>query len=320
LILTLQKEASSILAKGRAVYKRAKTWWLLMSDQEQRDAVMRGMTIGACAVAVSVALPAISVSYEHKRAEAEYRINATMFAELQDGGDVVRADPNSSALFDHPWMMNVEHALERDGEEALTRYSRRDRDGMALASVASFEPRHMDVAEQVDRDFECLSQAVYYEAGNEPREGQLAVAEVIANRVKDHRYPNTVCEVVYQGSTRTTGCQFTFTCDGALSRAPDARKYARAEEVAAHIMMDLHERRTSGATHYHATYVNPVWNSGLVRTTRIRTHIFYRFPRGGEWASADRKLAKRLGRSASVATVSSNVSVAKTIQTLTPAP
>lgn len=319
-MLTVQKYASSILTEGSALYKRAKTWWLLMTDQEQRETVMRGMTIGACAVVVSAALPAMTVSYEHKRAEAEYRINATMFAEMQDGGDVVRATPNTSALFEHPWMMNVEHALERDGQKALNRYSQRDRDGMALASVASFEPRHMDVAEQVDRDFECLSQAVYYEAGNEPRAGQLAVAEVIANRVKDHRYPNSVCEVVYQGSTRTTGCQFTFTCDGALSREPDARKFERAQEVAAHVMMDLHERRTNGATHYHATYVNPVWNSGLVRTTRIKTHIFYRFPRGGEWASADRKLAQRLGRRNGITKVSARASASQPIRTLTPAP
>lgn len=319
-MLTVQKYASSILSKGSALYKRAKTWWLLMTDQEQRDTVMRGMTIGACAVVVSAALPAMTVSYEHNRAEAEYRINATMFAEMQDGGDVVRATPNTSALFEHPWMMNVEHALERDGQKALNRYSQRDRDGMALASVASFEPRHMDVAEQVDRDFECLSQAVYYEAGNEPRAGQLAVAEVIANRVKDHRYPNSVCDVVYQGSTRTTGCQFTFTCDGALSREPDAGKFARAQEVAAHVMMDLHERRTNGATHYHATYVNPVWNSGLVRTTRIKTHIFYRFPRGGEWASADRKLAERLGRRSGITKVSARASAPNPVRTLTPAP
>jgi len=319
-MLTLRKEPSSILDTGRAVYKRARTWWLSMTDQEQRETVMRGVTIGACAVAVSAALPAISISYEHQRSEAEYRINAQMFAELQDGGDAARAHPASSPIFEHPWMMNVEHAIERDGEATLNRYAGRDRDGMALASVASFEPRHMDVAEQVDRDFECLSQAVYYEAGNEPREGQLAVAEVIANRVRDHRYPNTVCEVVYQGSTRTTGCQFTFTCDGALDRKPNARSYLRAQEVAAHVMMDLHERRTDGATHYHATYVNPVWNSGLVRTTKIKTHIFYRFPRGAEWASADRALAKRLGRRAGVATVSSEAPAPKPVQTLTPAP
>ena len=144
------------------------------------------------------------------------------------------------------------------------------------------------------------------------------MAEVIANRVKDHRYPNSVCEVVYQGSQRSTGCQFTFTCDGALDRKPHARKYARAQEVAAHVMMDLHERRTGGATHYHATYVNPVWNSGLIRTTKIKTHIFYRFPKGAEWASAERALKKR--RRARLTKVSASAPASKPLETLTPAP
>lgn len=319
-MLILQKHASSILQRVRALRERARTWWLLMTDQEQRETVMRGATIGACAIVVSAALPAISVSYEYQRADADYRKQAERFAELQDGGDVVRADPYSSPLLEHPWMVNVEYALERDPSSALSRYAGRDRDGLVLDDFASFEPRHMDVAEQVDRDFDCLSQAVYYEAGNEPREGQLAVAEVIANRVKDHRYPNSVCEVVYQGSTRTTGCQFTFTCDGALNRKPDAKKYARAQQVAAHVLMDLHERRTGGATHYHATYVNPIWNSGLIRTTKIKTHIFYRFPRGAEWAKAQRKLDERRGRRAALRKASSEAPQAKPTQTLTPAP
>lgn len=282
---------------------------------------MRGVTISACAVAVTAALPAISVSYDHQRAEATERQQAQQFADLQDGGDVVRLDPNASSLLDHPWMTNVEYALERDHQTALSRYSNRDRDGIALASVATFGPAHMDVAEQVDRDFDCLSQAVYYEAGNEPREGQLAVAEVIANRVKDHRYPNNVCDVVYQGATRTTGCQFTFTCDGALERKPHARKYERAQDVAAHVLMDLHERRTGGATHYHATYVNPVWNSGLVRTTKIKTHIFYRFPRGAEWARAERAMSKRRqNRRATLTNASARSADTKPMQALTPAP
>ncbi len=289
-----------------------------MSDQEQRDTMMRGVTVGACAIAASIALPSISITYEAQRADADYRLQAQQFAALQDASEAVRADPNSTALMEHPWLARVEYALEDTTETALSRYSRRDRDGFAVETVASFEPEHMDVAEQVERDFACLSEAVYYEAGNEPREGQLAVAEVIANRVKDHRYPNTICEVVYQGSHRNTGCQFTFTCDGALAREPHPRKFERAQEVAAHVMMDLHERRTEGATHYHATYVNPVWNSGLIRTTKIKTHIFYRFPRGAEWARAERALNKR--RSGALTKVSAAAPIEKPVETLTPAP
>ncbi|MEL7453905.1 MAG: cell wall hydrolase, partial [Pseudomonadota bacterium] len=130
-------------------------------------------------------------------------------------------------------------------------------------------------------------------ARSERTEGQLAVAEVVMNRVADHRYPNSVCDVVYQGATRTTGCQFTFTCDGALTQKPRGRKWEAAQTVATHVLMDLHERRTGSATHYHATYVDPLWNAGLVRTNRIDTHIFYRFPRGGEWARAREAVARK---------------------------
>ena len=289
-----------------------------MSDQEQRETLMRGMTVGACAMAVSVALPSISVTYQQQLAEADYRLQVKTFAEFQDAGDAVRADPKSTRLMEHPWLARVEHELGQDNQAPLSDFSNRGRDGIAIASFTSFQPKHMDVAEQVERDFQCLSDAVYYEAGNEPREGQLAVAEVIANRVKDHRYPNSICEVVYQGSHRVTGCQFTFTCDGALDRQPHARKYERAQQVAAHVMMDLHERRTDGATHYHATYVNPVWNSGLIRTAKIKTHIFYRFPRGAEWARAERALNQR--RSGLITKASARAPAEKSVETLTPAP
>ena len=287
-----------------------------MTDQEQRDTVMRGVTIGACAVAASVALPSISMTHQQQVTEANYRFQAQQFADVQDGDEAARANPNATRLMDHPWMVQVEYDLQKDSDDALSRYARRDRDGHAITTLASFQPSHMDAAEQVERDFDCLSQAVYYEAGNEPREGQLAVAEVIANRVKDRRYPNSICEVVYQGSERKTGCQFTFTCDGALGREPHAGKFARAQEVAAHVIMDIHEERTSGATHYHATYVNPVWNSGLVRTTQIKSHIFYRFPRGPEWAKAQRALDKRRNGLTAV----SASAPAKKLETLTPAP
>ena len=69
---------------------------------------------------------------------------------------------------------------------------------------------------------ECLTSAIYYEAGQESADGQRAVAQVILNRVRHPAYPSSVCGVVFQGSTRTTGCQFTFTCDGSLARAPMA--------------------------------------------------------------------------------------------------
>ncbi|MEO1028517.1 MAG: cell wall hydrolase, partial [Pseudomonadota bacterium] len=144
----------------------------------------------------------------------------------------------------------------------------------------------------------------YYEARSESLSGQLAVAEVIANRVKDARYPNTICEVVYQGSRRNIGCQFTFTCDGALNRKPRGVRWQRSKAVAAQVVLDLHEPRTAGATHYHANYVDPIWNAGLVHTKTIGTHIFYRFPRGKEWGIYRARLAeKRANRRRVIQTV-----------------
>jgi hypothetical protein len=116
---------------------------------------------------------------------------------------------------------------------------------------------------------------------------------VISNRVRDHRYPDSVCGVVFQGATRTTGCQFTFTCDGALGRKPKGTAWEQAQEIAAHVLMNLAEDRTGGATHYHATYVDPVWSAGLIKTDKIGLHVFYRFPRGSEWAQVRSASASR---------------------------
>src|SRR4051794_40918218 len=71
------------------------------------------------------------------------------------------------------------------------------------------------------RALECLASAVYYEAGNQDDDGRRAVAQVVLNRVRHPAFPASVCDVVFQGSTRATGCQFTFTCDGSLYRRPD---------------------------------------------------------------------------------------------------
>ncbi|MCX7675862.1 MAG: cell wall hydrolase, partial [Alteraurantiacibacter sp.] len=79
---------------------------------------------------------------------------------------------------------------------------------------------------------ECLAMAIYYEAASEGLAGQQAVAQVVMNRVRHPAWPNSVCGVVFQGSERTTGCQFTFTCDGSLARKPNASGMARARAVA----------------------------------------------------------------------------------------
>jgi spore germination cell wall hydrolase CwlJ-like protein len=123
---------------------------------------------------------------------------------------------------------------------------------------------------------ECLSQAVYYEAGFESGEGQEAVAQVILNRLRHPAYPKSVCGVVYQGSQRGGGCQFSFTCDGSLTKPPSVAAWQRSKFVAAQALNGFVYRAVGSATHYHADYVFPFWAPTLVKLRQIGAHIFYR--------------------------------------------
>ena len=130
------------------------------------------------------------------------------------------------------------------------------------------------------RALDCLTQAVYYEAGQEPDDGQRGVAQVVLNRVRHPAFPSTVCGVVYQGSTRATGCQFTFTCDGSLRRQPETVAWARARRVAEAALNGAVHAQVGLATHYHANYVVPYWASTLAKNAVIGAHLFYRWAGG----------------------------------------
>jgi hypothetical protein len=140
-----------------------------------------------------------------------------------------------------------------------------------------------------DRAVQCLTQAVYYEAGSEPRAGQEAVAQVVLNRVMHPAFPKSVCGVVFDGALRATGCQFTFTCDGSLSRKPLARKWSEARDVAVEALAGHVDGSVGASTHYHASWMVPYWRSSMVETARIGQHIFYQWPgaRGSLSAMAD---------------------------------
>jgi len=132
----------------------------------------------------------------------------------------------------------------------------------------------------------CLASAVYYEAGNQDADGERAVAQVVLNRVRHPAFPGTVCGVVYQGSTRPTGCQFTFTCDGSLNRSPDADGWRRANEIAAAALSGAVYAPVGWATHYHADYVVPYWASTMAKNDVVGAHLFYRWPGGWGQPSA----------------------------------
>lgn len=133
-----------------------------------------------------------------------------------------------------------------------------------------------DSGSERDRALLCLTQAVYYESGFESGEGQQAVAQVILNRLRHPAYPKSVCGVVYQGSQRTTGCQFSFTCDGSLARVPGMDAWNRSKAVAEQALAGFVYKPIGTATHYHADYVFPYWAVTLVKLRQIGAHIFYR--------------------------------------------
>ncbi len=128
------------------------------------------------------------------------------------------------------------------------------------------------------RSLDCLATAIYYEAASESDDGQRAVAQVVLNRVRHPSYPASVCGVVYQGSERTTGCQFSFTCDGALARRPSAAGWTRARRIAADALAGRVFGPVGLATHYHTNAVLPVWAPRLAKVAVLGAHIFYRMP------------------------------------------
>lgn len=124
---------------------------------------------------------------------------------------------------------------------------------------------------------QCLTMAIYYEAASEPDAGQRAVAQVVLNRVAHPTYPDTVCGVVFQGSERTTGCQFSFTCDGSLARKPAKMWWDRAAAVARAALAGAVYAPVGLATHYHTVQIHPYWADSLHHVGTIGAHRFYRW-------------------------------------------
>lgn len=123
-------------------------------------------------------------------------------------------------------------------------------------------------------DLECLAQNIYFEARGESRAGQIAVAMVTLNRVASESYPNTICEVVRQQSSR--GCQFSWYCDQYPDVIRDYRQWDEILEMSMKILEEGMYDITDGAVYYHADYVDPPWSRNVQRTVMIDAHIFYR--------------------------------------------
>ncbi|MDK3017951.1 cell wall hydrolase [Pseudodonghicola flavimaris] len=125
-------------------------------------------------------------------------------------------------------------------------------------------------------NWRCLSEALYFEARGETVKGQFAVAEVIMNRVRSARYPDTLCGVIRQGTGKRYQCQFTYTCDGRAEVIREPQAFERVSKVARAIMDGFAGNLTDGATHYHTLAVKPRWANVYTRTAKIGDHLFYR--------------------------------------------
>ena len=144
----------------------------------------------------------------------------------------------------------------------------------------------LPVKARSESEVKCLATAIYFEARGEPEKGQLAVAQVVLNRLKNPAYPSTICGVVYQNKNKRHRCQFSFACDGIRDRIADSRSWAAAQALATKVVNNSTTTFLSNvgaSTHYHATYVRPRWARHMKKMDKIGRHIFYQ-TYGGGWS------------------------------------
>ncbi len=133
-------------------------------------------------------------------------------------------------------------------------------------------------------EVKCLATAIYFEARGEETTGQIAVAQVVLNRLKNPAYPKTICGVVYQNKNKRNRCQFSFACDGIADRISDKKSWVASMVLARRVLNDdrtLYLADVGASTHYHATYVRPRWARTMKKMDKIGRHVFYKTKNGG---------------------------------------
>jgi len=201
---------------------------------------------------------------------------------------------------------------EPDFEEARLINAYRPAAPLTLEAMKPFMIR--GPAAEREKALHCLTQAVYFEAGFEPASGQQAVAQTVLNRMRHPGYPKSICGVVYEGSARGTGCQFSFTCDGSLERAISPVVWDNAQIVARRALAGFVMKDVGTATHYHADYVYPYWAPTLVKLRTLGAHIFYR------WTGPSGAVAAFRGRYSAHEDVSAEIMMGADPRTLEAAP
>jgi spore germination cell wall hydrolase CwlJ-like protein len=137
-----------------------------------------------------------------------------------------------------------------------------------------------------NNDIYCMAQNIYFEAGNQPLAGKIAVAQVVLNRLEHPNYPTTMCDVIYQAKWKENWlgnlvpirhqCQFSWFCDGKSDDPVDSPTWMNSLKVAADVVQGKYGDITEGSTHYHSIYVHPYWADSLNETVVINEHIFYK--------------------------------------------
>ena len=133
-----------------------------------------------------------------------------------------------------------------------------------------------------EKEQRCLAEGIYFEARGEIEKGQAAVAQVILNRVRNPKYPNTICGVIYQNITWFNRCQFSFACDRIKDHVIPGRHWETAKAIALAVTAGkIWIDAVGSSTHYHATYVSPNWGPTMIKVAKVGQHIFYRTRFGG---------------------------------------
>lgn len=219
---------------------------------------------GAVATAILVALaafPSIAGTAVAQRDAAQWETRAQSLTDTQTV--VGSSTLNSKTIERLASLQDIE-----------TQYGR---DLHATADLVSYQQFDFEKSKTNRAEKLCLAEAIYYEARSETRSGQKAVAEVVLNRVSSKHFPSTICGVVYEGSERRTGCQFSFTCDGSMDIAPQGKSWQRSKDMAGLMITGAEAPMTNRATHYHTSAITPKWSKNMRMTRRVGSHVFYRF-------------------------------------------
>ena len=163
-------------------------------------------------------------------------------------------------------------SLDRSTLKSLSGFSNLNKESLSFDTLDNL-PKPKSSAE-----IKCLAEAIYFEARGESIEGQYAVGEVIINRVLSKDFPNSVCGVISEGSSRLNACQFSYNCDGKLETINEKKIYERILKLSKILLEPSARFLTGGATFYHSKLVSPSWSKKFIKTNEIGNHVFYTLP------------------------------------------